>query len=85
MGTVMLKEDTKKRLTKVAADLQRERGDRVDFDTAIAFLIDQYFEKKKDWDKFNEFCKPIEGITTEELIEELYKGRREDEKKFGSD
>jgi hypothetical protein len=82
MGTVMLKEDTKKRLTKVAADLQKKTGKRVDFDTAIAFLIDNYLSKKKDWDKFNEFCKPIEGITTEGLIEELYKGRKEDEKKF---
>jgi len=35
-------------LTKVATDLQRESGDRVDFDTAIAFLIDHYFEKKKN-------------------------------------
>ncbi len=76
----MLKEDTKKKLTMVAADLQKKTGERVDFDTAISYLIDRYLEESKDWEKFAEFCEPLEKVTKEELLDELYKGRREDEK-----
>ena len=78
----MLKEDTKKKLTMVAADLQKKTGERVDFDTAISYLIDRYLEESKDWEKFAEFCEPLEKVTKEELLDELYRGRREDEKKF---
>lgn len=76
----MLKDITKTKLTKVAADLQKERGVRVDFDEAISFLIDSYFNQNKNWEKFNIFCKPIKNTTKEELLKELYIGRNEDEK-----
>lgn len=76
----MLKDETKTKLTKVAADLQKERGIRVDFDEAISFLIDRYFNQNQNWEKFNIFCKPIENTTKEELLKELNKGRVEDEK-----
>ena len=32
MGTVMLKDNTKTKLIKVAADLQKKTGRRIDFD-----------------------------------------------------
>lgn len=78
----MLKDDTKVKLTKVAADLQKMIGERVDFDSAISFLIEHYLEKEKDWEKFDDFCKPLEEIDKEDLFEELEKGRKEDEKKY---
>lgn len=81
MGTVMLKNDTKIKLTKVAADLQKKLGIRVDFDTAISFLIEQYLKQNQNWDKFDEFIKPVKNVTKKELLEELYRGRNEDEKK----
>ena len=81
MGTVMLKADTKTKLVKVAADLQKKTGERIDFDEAISFLIDQYLKQEQDWKKFEIFSETIENITTEELMEELRKGRKEDEKK----
>jgi len=81
MGTVMLKDDTKTKLVKVAADLQKKTGERVDFDEAISFLIDQYLKQETDWEKFEIFSETIENITTEELMEELREGRKEDEKK----
>ena len=81
MGTVMLKDDTKTKLVKVAADLQKKTGERIDFDEAISFLIDQYLKQEQDWKKFEIFSETIENITTEELMEELRKGRKEDEKK----
>ncbi len=71
----MLKNETKTKLTKVAADLQKERGVRVDFDEAISFLIDRYISQNKNWEKFEIFCKPIKSTTKEELLEELSKGR----------
>jgi len=76
----MLKDETKTKLTKVAADLQKERGVRVDYDEAISYLIDNYMNQNKNWDKFDIFCKPIKNTTKEELLKELYIGRNEDEK-----
>ncbi len=76
----MLKDDTKIKLVKVAADLQKETGSRVDFDMAISYLIDQYFDQKQDWEKFEIFCETMENISSEDLLGELRRGRKEDEK-----
>ena len=78
----MLKEETKKKLLEVAAELQIERKIRIDFDTAISFLIERYFNQDRDWEKFNVFCQTVNGVTTEELLGELKKGRKEDEEKY---
>jgi hypothetical protein len=82
MGTVMLKKDTKIKLTKIAADLQKQKGERVDFDETISNLIDMYYKKNLDWNKFDMFCQPLKNVSEDELMKELYKGRMEDEKKF---
>lgn len=75
MGSkIMLNNNTKTRLRKVAADLQKKSGEQVDFDTSISSLISQYREKEKNWDLFDEFCEPVEGLTKEELLDELEKG-----------
>jgi hypothetical protein len=84
MGTVMLKEDTKTNLIKVAADLQKKTGKRIDFDGAISYLIDHYFNQNQDWEKFEIFCESINTVTSEELLDELRRGRKEDEKKSSS-
>lgn len=80
MGTVMLKEDTKIKLIKVAADLQKKTGSRVDFDRAISYLIDHYFNQEQDWEKFKIFCETMENVSPEDLLGELRRGRKEDEK-----
>jgi len=82
MGTVMLKKDTKIKLTKIAADLQKQKGERVDFDETISYLIDMYYKKNLDWNKFDIFCQSLNNVSEDELMKELYKGRMEDEKKF---
>ncbi len=79
----MIKEETKTKLIKIAADLQKKTGKRVDFDTAISFLIDQFLNQEQDWEKFEIFCIPFNKVTKEELLEGLYQGRKEDEKKNG--
>ena len=85
MGTVMLKEDTKTKLIRIAADLQKKTGRRTDFDGAISYLIDQYLNQNQDWEKFEIFCEPTKNVTSEQLLEELKQGRNEDEKKFSID
>lgn len=81
MGTVLLKDNTKTKLIKIAADLQKKTGRRIDFDGAISYLIDQYLNQKQDWEKFEIFCETKKNVTSEELLEELRLGRKEDEKK----
>ena len=76
----MLKEDTKIKLIKVAADLQKKTGSRVDFDRAISYLIDHYFNQEQDWEKFKIFCETMENVSPEDLLGELRRGRKEDEK-----
>ncbi len=80
----MLKDETKTKLIKIAADLQKKIAVRVDFDTAISYLIDIYLNQNKDWEKFEIFCKPAKNITSKEFLEELYNGREEDEKENSS-
>ena len=82
MGTIMLKDETKTILIKIAADLQKQKGERIDYDAAITFLIEQYLEKQKNWEKFKIFRRPIFNLTIEEIIKDIKKGRLEDEKKY---
>ena len=78
----MLKDETKTILIKIAADLQKQKGERIDYDAAITFLIEQYLEKQKNWEKFKIFRRPIFNLTIEEIIKDIKKGRLEDEKKY---
>lgn len=82
MGTIMLKDETKTILIKIAANLQKQKGERIDYDAAIFFLIEQYLEKKKNWEKFKIFSRPIINLKIEEILKEIKKGRLEDEKKY---
>ncbi|MBN1803161.1 MAG: hypothetical protein JW891_16745 [Candidatus Lokiarchaeota archaeon] len=59
----MLKNDTKIKLTKIAADLQKQRGKRVDFDEAISYLVNLYNNQQTNWNLFEEFCEPLKGAT----------------------
>jgi hypothetical protein len=82
MGTIMVKDETKTILIKIEAALERQKGERIDYDAAISFLIYQYLEKQKNWEKFKIFCRPIFNLTMEEILKEIKKGRLEDEKKY---
>jgi len=82
MGTIMVKDETKTILIKIAAALERQKGEQIDYDAAISFLIDQYLEKQKNWEKFKIFRRPIFNLTIEEIIKDIKKGRLEDEKKY---
>ncbi len=82
MSTVMIKKGTKTKLVKIAADLQIKLGQRVDFDTAISFLIDQYLAGNQDWDKFDRFWKSDVKGKGKDLLQELTNERVKDEKKY---
>ncbi len=82
MSTVMLKKGTKSKLVRIAADLQKKLGQRVDFDTTISFLIDQYLSGNQDWEKFDRFWKSATKGKGKDLLQELTNERANDEKKY---
>jgi len=82
ISTVMLKKGTKSKLVRIAADLQNKLGTRVDFDTAISFLIDQYLSGNQDWEKFDRFWKSEKKGKGKDLHQELLQERVADEEKY---
>ena len=74
MTTISVSEDVKKKLLRVASELQIKRGRRVDLNEALSFLVDQ---REKNPQLLEEACKPISGA--QEAIEELKSERKVDE------
>ena len=79
--TITIDDDTKEDLLKVAAQLQIKRREKINYDTTIKFLIENY-QKKKDDTKFRKACKKIENIDVNEVLNDLYLERRKDEVSF---
>ena len=46
MTTITIDEETKEELLKVAAQLQIQKKQKINYNTAIKFLISNYFRKK---------------------------------------
>ena len=76
--TITINDKTKEDLLKVAAQLQIKRRKKINYDTTIKFLIENYQEKKSK-DKFYNACKKIENVDVDEVLSELYQERRKDE------
>ena len=81
MTTITIDEKTKKELLKIAAQLQIQRKEKINYDSAIKFLIENYMRKKNP-SKLKIACKKIEGVDLDSVIEELYKERKKDELSF---
>jgi len=79
--TITIDDKTKEGLLKVAALLQIKRMKKINYDTTIKFLIENY-QKKKDEDKFRTACKKIENIDVDNVLSELYQERKKDEVSF---
>ena len=83
--TIQISEKTKKKLFELINKLERERGHRVTYDEALAFLIKEKESKvdKNDFlnniKKFQGVLKPGEGIS---LLKELRRNQLEREKTF---
>lgn len=66
---------------KVAAQLQIKRKEKINYDTTIKFLIENY-QRKKDKKKFREACKRVKNVDVNEVLKELYQERKKDEISF---
>jgi hypothetical protein len=80
MTTISIKEDTRKKLLRIAGDLQKKTQERADFDTVIQFLIDAYNEKQVDFEAWSKFTTPLPGIDFNSLYHDLIMERQLDEK-----
>ncbi len=67
-------------MLKIAADLQRIRRERVDFDTVIQYLVGLYTRERIDLDAWRRFTKQIPSVTFEDLYSDLMKERRQDDR-----
>ncbi len=78
MTTIRIDEEIKEDLLKIAAQLQIIRKEKVNYNTAIKYLIEQ-FRKRKDAIKFREACKKVENVHINDVLQELYSERMKDE------
>jgi len=76
MTTISIKEDTRRHLLRIAADLQKAKGQRVDFAATIRHLIELYERQKVDLEAWHALTKPIPGLTFDDLYQELQQERR---------
>jgi len=76
MTTISVTEDVKKKLLKVASELQIKTGRRVDLNDALRFLVDQR-EKNS---QLLEACSPTIGV--KEALEELETERKIDDERL---
>lgn len=83
MTTISIREETRRRLLRVAADLQKERGERCDFDSVIAHLIDAYERQQVDVKAWRQFVKPVPGVDFDALYRGLLQERRLDHDRRG--
>jgi hypothetical protein len=75
--TITISEELKRELLRVAAQLQASRGEKIDYDDVLRFLVRK---ATRNMDLFRQACSPT-GITSEKLSRELKKGRAEDRKR----
>jgi hypothetical protein len=80
MTTISIKEDTRKKLLRIAGELQKKTQERADFDTVIQFLIDAYNEKQVDLEAWSKFTAPISDIDFDSLYNDLLMERKLDDK-----
>ncbi len=79
MTTISIKEETRKKLLRIAGELQKRTQKRADFDTVIRFLIDEYTERQVDKEAWERFTAPISGVDFDSLYVDLMLERRLDE------
>lgn len=81
MTTISIKEDTRKKLLRIAGELQKRTQERTDFDTVIQFLIDIYNERQVDLEAWGKFTAPVSGIDFDSLYNDLIMERKLDDKR----
>ena len=79
--TITIDDETKEDLLKVAAQLQIRRKEKINYNTTIKFLLENY-QQKKDEIKFRKACKKVKDVDVNEVLDELYLERKRDEVAF---
>ena len=79
--TITIDDETKADLLRIAAQLQIKRKEKINYNTTIKFLVENY-QKKKDKEKFRNACKKIDNVDADDVLNELYQERRKDEISF---
>jgi len=84
MTTITIDDETKEELLKVAAQLQIQRKEKINYNTTIKYLIKNYFMKKnkKDKRKLKNACEKVENIEINSVLDELYLERKKDDISF---
>ncbi len=72
--TITISDRTRRELLKLAAELQSKRGERVDYDGAIEYLI---LKSRRNLELLRKATEP-KGVSSEELRKTLREGRAED-------
>ena len=81
MTTITIDEETKEELLKIAAQLQIKKKEKINYDTAIKFLIANFLIIK-DENKLWKACENIDNIDVKAILHELYEERKKDEISF---
>lgn len=81
MTTITIDDETKEELLKIAAELQIKKKVKINYNTTIKFLINDYF-RKKDEIKLRKACEKVENIDINAVLDELYLERKKDEISF---
>ena len=74
MTTITISEKTRNELLKIAAELQLKRGEKVDYEDVIEYLI---LKAQRNLMLFRRATEP-KGVSSEELQRTLREGREED-------
>ena len=84
MPIITIDDETKEELLKIAAQLQIQKKEKINYNTTIKFLISNYFRKKntKDRRKFRNACEKVENIDVNSVLDELYLERKKDDISF---
>jgi len=75
--TITISDDLKRELLKVAAQLRATRGQKIDYDDVLRFLVSK---ATRNLELFRQACSPT-GVSSAELRKQLRKGREEDKRK----
>lgn len=75
--TITISDELKRELLKVAAQLQASRGEKIDYDDVLQFLVRK---TTRNMNLFHEACAPT-GASSKQLAQELEKARSIDKKR----
>ena len=79
--TIRVSKEVKRELLKIMAELQAQRGERVDFNDAIEFLLSLY--KRKNVESLRRLVGLVPEVNAEDLAEERRKEVAREKEKYG--